>query len=75
MTSDEANRYMEQMAGAFKRIGDNLKAMTVLGGVLRGDVPQAMAELSKLPVEHVRELSAAAAMVASLADEELARRG
>ena len=39
MTSDEAQRIADQLVRSFKRIGDNLKAMTVLGDVLRGDIP------------------------------------
>lgn len=75
MTNDEAQRIADQLARSFKRIGDNLKAMTVLGDVLRGDIPATQTHLAGLPVETVRELSAAAAMLTSLADEELMRRG
>lgn len=75
MTSDEAEQMAAALAKGFKRIGDNLRAMTVLGDVLRGDLPATMAHLSQLPVETVQELSAAAALLGSLADEELVRRG
>jgi len=74
MTSDEAERLAAQMAAGFKRIGDNLKAMGVLGAVMRGDILQALANLSQMPVETIRELSAAASLLGSLADEELVRR-
>lgn len=75
MTNEEAEAFAAQLAKGFKRIGDNLRAMTVLGDVLRGDLPASQQHIAALPVETVQELSAAAALLTSLADEELMRRG
>lgn len=72
---------LESMAGTARQLGEALgqaqrilAAQAAMGWAYRGDLDQTRAGLAGMSPEQLRELSAAAAALTSLADEELSIR-
>ena len=70
-TMAEAGRKLSE---SLARAGHILAAQGAMGWMYRGNVDQARAALKGMSPEQLHELSAAAAALASLADEELSGR-
>lgn len=64
----------KDLGNAFTRIGHNLTTQTALGLVLQGEFDQARKQLAKLPPDQVDIAGMAARALATLADEEAAKR-
>jgi hypothetical protein len=64
-------RSMRQHGEAVGKAGRILTAQGAFGWMYRGDVDQARAALKAMSPEQLQEVSAAAAALAGLADEEL----
>lgn len=67
-------RASRQLGEALGQVQRTFAAQGAMGWAYRGDLDQARATLAAMSPEQLRELSAAAAALASLADEELAGR-
>lgn len=65
---------VDDIAAAVQYTRTIFRAQGVFGWAYRGDVAATIRDLHKLPTDTVRAVSAAGALLASLADEELARR-
>lgn len=63
-----------KLGEAFGQAGNILAAQAAMGWAYRGDLDNVRAGLAGMSPEQLRELSAAAAALASLADEELSSR-
>jgi hypothetical protein len=63
-----------EMGKGFARVGYVLAAQGAMGWAYRGDLDQARNALKSMSPDQLQELSAAASMLAGLADEELAGR-
>ncbi|MFI7468163.1 hypothetical protein [Nonomuraea sp. NPDC049646] len=74
-------QFQESMADAGRKIGESLAhaggilaAQGAMAWAYRGDLGQTRQALAGMGPEQLRELSAAASMLAALADEELSSR-
>ncbi|WP_436759351.1 hypothetical protein [Streptosporangium sp. V21-05] len=63
----------EKAAEAFGQVGHVLVAQEAMGWMYRGDLAAARRAVAKLPADKLAELSTAAAALAAVADEEMAR--
>lgn len=63
-----------QIGTAFSQAGNIFAAQGAMGWAFRGDVEKTRAALANMTPDQVREVSAAASMLAALADEELSTR-
>jgi len=63
----------EKAAEALSHTGHVFTAQAAMGWMFRGDLEAARRAVAKLPADKLAELSAAAAALAALADEEMAR--
>ncbi|MFI7630248.1 hypothetical protein [Microbispora rosea] len=62
---------LSEMGATIAQAQRSLLASGAMGMAYRGDIDKLRAALAALPAEHVREISAAAALLASTADEVL----
>lgn len=68
---ERASRQLGEALGQTQRI---FAAQGAMGWAYRGDLDQTRQALARMSPEQLRELSAAASMLAGLADEELSTR-
>ncbi|MEU9887951.1 hypothetical protein [Sphaerisporangium sp. NPDC051011] len=79
--ADQEPDWVKAFAEAGAKLGEGLKqtgrilsAQGAMGWAFRGDLDQLSAVLAVLPAEQVREISAAAALLTSAADDVLRER-
>lgn len=65
---------LREMNAAFAQVGNVLRAQGAFGWMYRGDLEQARETLDTLPADVLRQVSAAASVLSTLADELLAER-
>lgn len=70
----DLHRATEQLQEGLAQAGSVLSAQAAMGWAYRGDLDQTRTALKSMQPEQLRELSAAATMLAGLADEELSTR-
>ncbi|MBB2909311.1 hypothetical protein FHS43_000557 [Streptosporangium becharense] len=63
-----------ELGKGFNQMSRILAAQGAMGWAYRGDLEAARKALATLPPDHLQEISAAAAVLASLADETLRER-
>lgn len=68
------NENLARLYAASRHANGILAGQAALGWAYRGDLARAGEALAKMDPDQLRELSAAAALLASLADEELSSR-
>ncbi|MFD1546990.1 hypothetical protein [Nonomuraea guangzhouensis] len=72
--ASEFNEGLARLYGTMRHANGILVGQAALGWAYRGDLERAGDSLAKMDPDQLRELSAAAALLASLADEELSTR-
>lgn len=68
------NENLARLHDTIRHANGILAGQAALGWAYRGDLERAGGALAKMDPDQLRELSAAAALLASLADEELSSR-
>jgi hypothetical protein len=64
-----------ELGKSLAQVGSVFAAQGAMGWAFRGDIDATRNALAAMQPEQLRELSAAASMLAALADEELSTRG
>lgn len=69
-----ARNFGEAVTKGFTQVGNTLAAQGAMGWAYRGDLDGTRNALKSMSPDQLQELSAAASMLAALADEELSTR-